>query len=101
MNIPLNPAPAGASLEALHAGPPFLIGGAFAFETYTGIKRRTKDLDLFIRPGDRDAALAVLASAGYRTEGVQLQASRLAPLPDGTHRLAATNPVYLVCGVLP
>jgi len=32
---------------------------------------------------------------------VQLQANRLAALPDGTHRLAATNPVYLVCGVLP
>jgi hypothetical protein len=56
------------ALEALSAGPPFLIGGAFAFESYTGIKRHTKDLDLFVRPGDRDAALAVLASAGYRTE---------------------------------
>jgi precorrin-6Y C5,15-methyltransferase (decarboxylating) len=44
-------------------------------------------------------ALTALAGAGYRAEGVQVAASRLAPLPDGTHRLAATNPVYLVSGV--
>jgi precorrin-6Y C5,15-methyltransferase (decarboxylating) len=43
-------------------------------------------------------ALAVLDGAGYAAEGVQLQASRLAALPDGTHRLAATNPVFLVFG---
>ncbi|GAB4050010.1 bifunctional cobalt-precorrin-7 (C(5))-methyltransferase/cobalt-precorrin-6B (C(15))-methyltransferase [Catellatospora paridis] len=46
-------------------------------------------------------ALAVLSAAGYRTEGVQLQASRLSPLPDGSHRLAATNPVFVVSGELP
>jgi precorrin-6Y C5,15-methyltransferase (decarboxylating) len=42
-----------------------------------------------------------LTRAGYVTEGVALQASRLAPLPDGSHRLAALNPVYVVSGVLP
>jgi precorrin-6Y C5,15-methyltransferase (decarboxylating) len=45
-------------------------------------------------------AMAVLARAGYRTEGVQVQANRLAALPDGTHRLAAVNPVHVVSGVL-
>ncbi|HEY2674242.1 MAG TPA: precorrin-6y C5,15-methyltransferase (decarboxylating) subunit CbiE [Rugosimonospora sp.] len=45
-------------------------------------------------------ALAALARDGYWAEGVQVQANRLAALPDGTHRLAATNPVYLVSGVL-
>jgi precorrin-6Y C5,15-methyltransferase (decarboxylating) len=44
-------------------------------------------------------ALAALACAGYRGEGVQVQASRLVGLPDGTHRLAATNPVYVLSGV--
>lgn len=39
-----------------------------------------------------------LAGAGYAVDGVQLQASRLARLPDGTHRLATTNPVLLLCG---
>jgi precorrin-6Y C5,15-methyltransferase (decarboxylating) len=46
-------------------------------------------------------ALATLRAAGYETEGVQLQANRLLGLPDGAHRLAATNPVSLVSGVLP
>jgi precorrin-6Y C5,15-methyltransferase (decarboxylating) len=47
------------------------------------------------------AALTLLRAAGYAAEGVQLQASRLSPLPDGTHRLAAANPVFVVSGELP
>ena len=31
---------------------PFLVGGAYAFERYTGIARHTKDFDLFIHPRD-------------------------------------------------
>jgi precorrin-6Y C5,15-methyltransferase (decarboxylating) len=46
-------------------------------------------------------ALSVLRDAGYWTEGVQVQANRLAVLPDGAHRLAATNPVYVVTGAQP
>ncbi|GAA3240424.1 bifunctional cobalt-precorrin-7 (C(5))-methyltransferase/cobalt-precorrin-6B (C(15))-methyltransferase [Pseudonocardia petroleophila] len=34
----------------------------------------------------------------HRVEGVQLAASRLADLPDGTVRLAATNPIILLWG---
>jgi precorrin-6Y C5,15-methyltransferase (decarboxylating) len=41
---------------------------------------------------------AALTAAGYATDGVQLQASRLAVLPGGAHRLAATNPVLVVWG---
>jgi hypothetical protein len=50
------------------SGIPFLLGGAYAFSHYTGIIRHTKDLDIFVRPVDIRAALAVLASAGFRTE---------------------------------
>ncbi len=38
----------------------------------------------------------VLDAAGYPVDGTLLQSSRLARLPDGTHRLAATNPVFLL-----
>ncbi len=31
-------------------------------------------------------------------DGALLQAARLAPLPGDVHRLAATNPVFLVWG---
>src|SRR5581483_9457686 len=46
---------------------PFLIGGAYALERYTGIARDTKDLDVFVHPRDLDAVLATFADAGYRT----------------------------------
>jgi hypothetical protein len=46
----------------------FLVGGAWAFSTYTGIEARTKDLDLFLRPADVERALEALSGAGYETE---------------------------------
>lgn len=47
---------------------PFLIGGAYAFATYTGVVRHTKDLDIFVKPQDCEAVLAACASAGWKTE---------------------------------
>jgi len=38
----------------------------------------------------------LLTDLGYHPEGVQLQASRLAPLPGGQLRLAAQNPVFVL-----
>ncbi|HEY7060581.1 MAG TPA: nucleotidyltransferase family protein [Chloroflexota bacterium] len=46
----------------------FLVGGAYAFERYTGIARHTKDFDIFVRPEDVDRTLKVFAAAGYHTE---------------------------------
>jgi precorrin-6B C5,15-methyltransferase / cobalt-precorrin-6B C5,C15-methyltransferase len=40
----------------------------------------------------------LLTGLGYRPEGVQLQASRLAPLPRNQFRLAAENPVFVLWG---
>jgi hypothetical protein len=54
------------TLEAARV--PFLVGGAYALGHYTGIVRHTKDLDIFVRPGDCKRTLAALADAGYRTE---------------------------------
>jgi hypothetical protein len=57
------------SMSALTAaGVPFLVGGAYAFERYTGIARHTKDFDIFVRPGDVDRVFAVLSAAGCETE---------------------------------
>jgi hypothetical protein len=47
------------------AGVPFLVGGTYAFTCYTGIGRQTKDIDLFVRPADCDAALEALAADGF------------------------------------
>ncbi|HEX4256193.1 MAG TPA: precorrin-6y C5,15-methyltransferase (decarboxylating) subunit CbiE [Streptosporangiaceae bacterium] len=40
----------------------------------------------------------LLTGLGYRVEGSQLQASRLSPLPGGSLRLAANNPVFVLWG---
>ena len=41
---------------------------------------------------------ALLTASGYPAEGIQLQASRLVPLPGNNHRLAARNPVFVLWG---
>jgi hypothetical protein len=45
-------------------GLPFALGGAFAVATYTGRWRNTKDLDIYLRPGDRGPAIVVTQEAG-------------------------------------
>ena len=50
------------------AGVPFLVGGAFAHACYTGIRRSTKDLDLFIRREDYDRVASLMQAQGWRTE---------------------------------
>jgi precorrin-6B C5,15-methyltransferase / cobalt-precorrin-6B C5,C15-methyltransferase len=40
----------------------------------------------------------LLIERGYRADGVQLQAARLAAMANGTHRLDARNPVFVVWG---
>ncbi len=45
--------------------------------------------------------LETLAQQGFSASGSQIAASRLAALPDGTHRLAATNPVFVLWGERP
>ena len=56
-------------LEVLQwSGLPFLVGGAFALQSYTGLMIRTKDLDVFVRPEHVEPLLSMLSNAGYRTE---------------------------------
>jgi len=58
-----------AALRALAASDvEFVVAGAYAFFEYTGIYRDTKDLDIFLRERDLDAAFRVLEAAGFRTE---------------------------------
>lgn len=50
------------------AGVPFMIGGAYAFQQYTGIVPHSKDFDVFLRKEHLRRALAALADAGCETE---------------------------------
>ena len=47
---------------------PFLVGGAFAHACFTGIRRSTKDLDLFLRRADYERVAALMQGEGWRTE---------------------------------
>jgi hypothetical protein len=57
------------ALQALvDAEVPFLVGGAFAHACFTGIRRSTKDLDLFIRRQDYDRIAERMQAQGWHTE---------------------------------
>jgi predicted nucleotidyltransferase len=57
------------ALRALtDAGIPFLVGGAFAHACYTGIRRSTKDLDLFIKREDYDRIARLMRTQSWDTE---------------------------------
>src|SRR5215469_10434654 len=47
---------------------PFLVGGAYALNYYTGIERQTKDFDVFVRREHYGAVEIVLGAAGIATE---------------------------------
>src|SRR4051812_20811337 len=50
------------------AGIPFLVGGAFAHACYTGIRRSTKDLDLFIRREHYEQVAQLAQEQGWRPD---------------------------------
>lgn len=58
--------PYHVALQALRdAGVPFAVGGGVAFGYYAHRARYTKDLDLFVRPADRDRAIAEVSRSGF------------------------------------
>jgi hypothetical protein len=54
--------------ELKNTGIPYLVGGAYALQRYTGIERHTKDFDLFVRAADHERILQVMNHLGCRTE---------------------------------
>lgn len=58
--------PAVSALD--EAGLPFLVGGAYAFQRFTGIERDLKDFDIFVRSADCRRVLDKLSAIGYQTE---------------------------------
>jgi hypothetical protein len=57
-----------AVMVLAEAGIPFLVGGAYALQRYTGISRHTKDFDVFVRPEDVERTLGALGNNGCETE---------------------------------
>jgi len=49
-----------------NANIPFLLGGGFALATFTGRWRDTKDIDFYVMPQARAAAVSALRRAGFK-----------------------------------
>lgn len=55
------------ALRALNqSGPPYIVSGLYAMHQHTGIYRRTKDLDVMVRPHEVLHAARALEAAGFR-----------------------------------
>ena len=91
---------AGAAPEALDGLPEadavFVGGGGLAVVAAVAARRPARIVVALAAVQRAGQAAEVLGDAGYTVDGTLLQASRLAPLPDGAHRLAAANPVFLL-----
>lgn len=61
---------------------PFMIGGTFAFNEYTGIQRLTGDIDIKIPFEDHPRILKSLTEAGYRPELTEVELMWLAKVYD-------------------
>jgi precorrin-6Y C5,15-methyltransferase (decarboxylating) len=95
----------GSAPEALNGLPEpdavFVGGGGADLAEIVAVcaERARRTVVVTLAALDRIPAVrAALLSAGFTAEGVQLQSSRLAPLPGGVVRLAATNPVFVLWG---
>ena len=57
-------------------GTPFLLAGALALASYTGHWRDTKDVDIIVRPRDRETTIEALRRAGFEDYYDQLAYDR-------------------------
>jgi len=46
----------------------FMVAGGFAVNAFTGLRRRTKDIDIFVKAGDYPKILNKFTSLGYKTQ---------------------------------
>ena len=74
-------------------------GGLGVVEHVAGLASTRRAVIALAAPERVAPSMQLLQRNGFEVEGVQLNAARLRALPDGSHRLAATNPVTLVSGV--
>jgi precorrin-6y C5,15-methyltransferase (decarboxylating) CbiE subunit/precorrin-6Y C5,15-methyltransferase (decarboxylating) CbiT subunit len=90
---------APAALADLPEPDAVFVGGGGPEVLAAVVARRPERVVLTLAALDRVApAVGLLRAAGYTVEGSQLSAARLADLPGGSIRLAATNPVVVLTG---
>ncbi|MFI7657852.1 precorrin-6y C5,15-methyltransferase (decarboxylating) subunit CbiE [Micromonospora parva] len=93
---------APAALDGLPEPDAVFVGGGGVDVLTAVLARRPERVVLTLAALDRVApAVGLLRATGYAVEGSQLSAARLADLPGGSIRLAATNPVVVLTGERP
>ncbi|MGC5308074.1 precorrin-6y C5,15-methyltransferase (decarboxylating) subunit CbiE [Micromonospora zamorensis] len=93
---------APAALADLPEPDAVFVGGGGADTLTAVVARQPERVVLTLAALDRVApAVGLLRAAGYTVEGSQVSAARLADLPGGSIRLAATNPVVVLTGERP
>jgi precorrin-6Y C5,15-methyltransferase (decarboxylating) len=91
---------APAALAWLPGPDAVFVGGGGSQVTEAVAARRPPRIVVALAALERAAQThAVLRAAGYAVEGTLLQAARFAPLPGDVHRLASTNPVFVLWAV--
>jgi precorrin-6Y C5,15-methyltransferase (decarboxylating) len=98
VSLRIQPGRAPQALDGLPAADAVFAGGGDravleAAITLSHPRRVVVTLAALTRVGE---TTDLLRAHGYTPDGVQLQASRLAPLPGGQSRLAAQNPVFVL-----
>jgi len=103
----------GVDVEVVHGSAPSVLdalpepdavfvgggGGDLAAIVAASALRARRVVVVTLAAIDRVAEVrSALSGAGLVVDGVLLQSSRLAPLPGGVSRLAATNPVFVLWG---
>lgn len=90
---------APAALAGLPEPDAVFVGGGGPSVLAAVAERRPARIVVTLAAVDRvGPAVTLLRAAGYAVDGVQLSAARLADLPGGSIRLAATNPVVVLTG---
>jgi len=87
------------ALDGLPAPDAVFVGGGGPAVAQAVAARRPARIVVALAAIERAGAVhSALTNAGYAVDGALLQASRFAPLPGDVHRLAATNPVFVLWG---
>ncbi|MFB9891111.1 bifunctional cobalt-precorrin-7 (C(5))-methyltransferase/cobalt-precorrin-6B (C(15))-methyltransferase [Planobispora takensis] len=97
VKVALTRGQAPPALEPLADPDAVFVGGGGADVVEVCAARNPRVLVCALRTVEQVVTvLEILRRHGYQAEGVQIQSSRLALYPDGTHGLAAADPVFVV-----
>ena len=96
-DVRIVPGEAPEALSGLPDPDAVFVGGGGTAVIKTVAARRPARIVVALAAVERAGpAHAALSAAGYAADGALVHAARLAPLPGDVHRLAATNPVFLL-----